>query len=79
MSSMAPPCWELHVTKACRVVEGAGKMKRSPAKIALRIDWSELDAFGHVNNLAIMKYVQSARIRCLEAVGLHHRYERRAA
>lgn len=26
--------------------------------ISLRIDWSELDAFGHINNVMIMKYVQ---------------------
>jgi acyl-CoA thioester hydrolase len=39
-------------------------------KCELRIDWSELDAFGHVNNLAIMKYVQAARVRCLDAAGL---------
>ena len=36
----------------------------------LRIDWSELDAFGHVNNLEIMKYVQAARVNYLEKVGL---------
>ncbi len=39
-------------------------------KIELRIDWSEIDAFGHVNNLAILKYIQAARVSYLEAVGL---------
>lgn len=39
-------------------------------KLELRIDWSELDVFGHVNNLEIMKYVQAARVNCLEKVGL---------
>jgi YbgC/YbaW family acyl-CoA thioester hydrolase len=39
-------------------------------KLELRIDWSELDAFGHVNNLEIMKYVQTARVKYLEKVGL---------
>jgi acyl-CoA thioester hydrolase len=39
-------------------------------KTELRIDWSEIDAFGHVNNLAIMKYVQAARVSFLEALGL---------
>jgi acyl-CoA thioester hydrolase len=39
-------------------------------KLQLRIDWSELDVFGHVNNLEIMKYVQSARVNYLELVGL---------
>lgn len=40
------------------------------AKLELRIDWSEIDRFGHVNNLAIMKYVQAARVNFLESVGL---------
>jgi acyl-CoA thioester hydrolase len=45
-------------------------MKGFSRKLELQIDWSELDAFGHVNNLSIMKYVQAARILCLDAVGL---------
>jgi acyl-CoA thioester hydrolase len=45
-------------------------MDRFPLKIALRIDWSEIDLFGHVNNIAILKYVQAARVCCLEAMGL---------
>ncbi len=42
--------------------------------LELRIDWSEVDPFGHVNNLAIMKYVQAARIKFLETIGMmqHH-------
>jgi acyl-CoA thioester hydrolase len=36
----------------------------------LRIDWSELDYFGHVNNLSIFKYVQSSRVNYLETIGL---------
>jgi acyl-CoA thioester hydrolase len=39
-------------------------------KLELRIDWSEIDLFGHVNNLAILKYVQAARVNYLETVGL---------
>lgn len=39
-------------------------------KLELRIDWSELDAFGHVNNLEIMKYAQAARVNYLREVGL---------
>ncbi len=33
-----------------------------PIKLQLRIDWSELDYFGHVNNVAFFKYVQAARV-----------------
>lgn len=45
-----------------------------PTTLELRIDWSEIDAYGHVNNLAIMRYVQSARVHLLEGVGMmqHH-------
>jgi acyl-CoA thioester hydrolase len=31
-------------------------------KLNLRVDWSELDLFGHVNNVSIFKYVQAARV-----------------
>jgi acyl-CoA thioester hydrolase len=39
-------------------------------KFEIRIDWSEIDLFGHINNLAIMKYVQAARVHYLELAGL---------
>lgn len=39
-------------------------------RLELRIDWSEIDAFGHINNLAIMKYAQSARANYLDILGL---------
>jgi len=41
----------------------------------LRIDWSELDAFGHINNLAILRYSQTARLNYLEEIGMmqYHR------
>ena len=38
--------------------------------ISLRIDWSELDLFGHVNNVAFHKYAQTARLHFLDAIGL---------
>jgi len=45
-------------------------MKNFTAKLELRIDWSEIDFFGHVNNLSILKYIQSARVNYLEITGL---------
>jgi acyl-CoA thioester hydrolase len=45
-------------------------MDQYPLKMEVRIDWSEIDAFGHVNNLAILKYVQAARVKYLETIGL---------
>jgi acyl-CoA thioester hydrolase len=39
-------------------------------KLELRIDWSEIDLFEHVNNVAISKYIQAARVNYLEIIGL---------
>ncbi|HOZ86276.1 MAG TPA: acyl-CoA thioesterase [Bacteroidia bacterium] len=36
----------------------------------LRIDWSELDYFRHVNNVSIFKYIQSARVNYWDQIGL---------
>ena len=43
-------------------------------KITLRIDWSELDVFGHVNNVMFTKYAQAARLNYVEAIGLMELY-----
>jgi acyl-CoA thioester hydrolase len=45
-------------------------VKDHSVKLELRIDWSDIDLFGHVNNLAILKYVQAARVLYLETIGL---------
>ncbi len=42
-----------------------------PAVLKLRIDWSELDLFGHVNNVMFMKYIQAARLNYWEQVGIY--------
>ena len=36
----------------------------------LRIDWSEMDLYGHINNVAFMKYVQAGRMEFWEQLGL---------
>lgn len=38
--------------------------------IRLRIDWSDMDSFGHINNLAILRYAQSSRVHFMEELGL---------
>ena len=45
-------------------------MTNFPVKLALRIDWSEMDLFGHVNNVAYFKYIQAARVNYWEISGL---------
>jgi len=46
------------------------KMNDFSTRLELRIDWSEIDLFGHINNVAIFKYIQAARIKYLESIGL---------
>ena len=41
-----------------------------PVKLQLRIDWSELDYFGHVNNVSFFKYVQASRVNYWDNIGL---------
>lgn len=38
--------------------------------LSLRIDWADLDLFGHVNNVAFFRYIQSARVSFCDAMGL---------
>jgi acyl-CoA thioester hydrolase len=45
-------------------------MTNYPLILNLRIDWSEMDLFGHVNNVAYFKYIQSARVNMWEKLGL---------
>jgi acyl-CoA thioester hydrolase len=41
-------------------------MTNFPLKLSLRIDWSEMDVLGHVNNVAYFKYIQAARVNYWE-------------
>jgi acyl-CoA thioester hydrolase len=41
-----------------------------PVKLKLRIDWGDIDSFGHVNNVAIFKYIQASRVKYIEKLGL---------
>ena len=45
-------------------------MNDFPVKLPLRIDWSEMDLFGHVNNVAYFKYIQASRVNYWEVSGL---------
>jgi acyl-CoA thioester hydrolase len=41
-----------------------------PISTNLRLDWSEMDLFGHINNVAYFKYIQASRVHYWEASGL---------
>ena len=43
-------------------------MKRQILK--LRIDWGDMDLLGHVNNVAIVRYLQAGRVMFMENIGL---------
>ena len=44
-------------------------------KLELRIDWSDLDMYKHVNNISFMRYMQSGRVNFWEASGIYEMYE----
>ncbi len=46
-----------------------------PAQIQLRLDWSELDLFGHINNVSYFKYLQASRLNYWEQLGLTDWYK----
>jgi acyl-CoA thioester hydrolase len=41
-----------------------------PITLQLRLDWSEMDMFGHINNISFFKYLQASRVNFWETVGL---------
>lgn len=41
-----------------------------PVKTKIRIDWSEIDYFGHVNNVNYFKYIQAARVQYVEKIDM---------
>lgn len=45
------------------------------SQLQLRIDWSELDLFGHVNNVMYFKYIQAARVHFWQAAGIYQQFE----
>ncbi|PKD21906.1 thioesterase [Salegentibacter salinarum] len=44
-------------------------------QLKLRIDWSDLDMYKHVNNISFMRYMQSGRVNFWEASGIYKMYE----
>ena len=42
-----------------------------PNQLSIKLDWSELDLFGHINNVAYYKYVQASRVNLWKNIGLY--------
>ncbi|MBC7863750.1 MAG: acyl-CoA thioesterase [Bacteroidia bacterium] len=45
-------------------------------KLELRIDWSEMDLYGHVNNVSYFKYIQAGRVNYWRATGITEMFEK---
>lgn len=45
-----------------------------PLQLSLKIDWSDLDYFRHVNNISYFRYIQTARVNYMEHIGLVESY-----
>jgi len=43
--------------------------------LEIRIDWSDLDMYKHVNNLTFLRFMQSGRVEFWEATGLSKDFE----
>ena len=39
-------------------------------QLELRLDWSEMDLFGHINNVSYFKYIQASRVNLWENTGM---------
>ena len=48
-------------------------MNRWPISLHLPVQWGDMDAFQHVNNVSYLRWFESARIAYFEAVGIMDR------
>jgi acyl-CoA thioester hydrolase len=46
-----------------------------PVKLQLRLDWSEMDMFGHINNVMFFKFIQASRVNYWEVTEFHRDYK----
>lgn len=44
--------------------------KNYPVNIELKVQWGDMDAFNHVNNVMYFRYFESARIAFFERIGM---------
>ncbi|HTA84388.1 MAG TPA: acyl-CoA thioesterase [Bacteroidia bacterium] len=45
-----------------------------PSKLNIRLDWSEMDMFGHINNVMFFKFIQASRVNYWEISQFHKDY-----
>lgn len=45
-------------------------------EFSIRLDWSELDLFGHINNVSYFKFIQAARVNLWEECGISSYFQK---
>lgn len=50
-----------------------------PVRLSLRLDWSEMDMFGHINNVSYFKYIQASRVNYWERIGINSDFKSASA
>lgn len=51
-----------------------GRLPGFPVTVELPVQWGEMDAYDHVNNVMFFRYFESARVRYLERCGFTASY-----
>jgi acyl-CoA thioester hydrolase len=46
-------------------------------ELPIRLDWSEMDMFGHINNVMFFKFIQASRVNYWDTIKLMRDYEKK--
>lgn len=58
------------------MTKGVFMKANTPLQIQIRLDWSEMDLFGHINNVSYFKYAQAARVNYWDHAGITALYQK---
>jgi|SRR6185312_4742144 len=47
-----------------------------PVELKIRLDWSEMDLFGHINNVMFFKYIQASRVNYWDEIKLMRNFNK---
>lgn len=54
--------------------DGADELAGYPVRVEIPVQWGEMDAYDHVNNVVFFRYFESARVEYLERCGFNDSY-----
>lgn len=66
-----------HAWLDARPSEGGGALDDFPVVVRLPVQWGQMDAYGHVNNVVLFRFFESARVAYLQRCTLAQSYETR--